>query len=463
MYKQVSVDSVIPRSSTRPSPNWCASSTRTRAASGKAGTVMNRQAAFDIPRNPRRRARSSEVVSELRMVDVGDYVAFIRMEHFANLSDLVDLAAERFFMPGTLKLGHGGEAHARLERRAAHRARPRAQAARRHRLLHADDERPTPRRSTSTTWRSRQPATTPSDNTAFLKRRSNVPASARIEPPGIPLRRRSHSGDRPTGLELPQSIRPSRSALATACMRLTALSFWVGVGQVLVGRVHGQAEPARDFLAGQAVGGQASGIRVRAWRWRACRLPLDRLQPRHAGKQRKERAWVSLSVSLRRARSRRRGKPRARPGRVGIDREGDAAACRARARRSASVQPASRRTRAGGRRRRRPPAAAPSSGGVSAHDLPRHWRLRSTRRQRRLAGIVGIEARDQARACRRAGRRSSSVNAAALMSTAIQRQRRTASAMVTADADRSPARRRRTGCALRPGASAAALCPACFI
>jgi hypothetical protein len=52
-----------------------------------------------------------EVVSELRMVDVGDYVAFIRMERFANVSDLVDSAAERFFMPGTLKLGHGGEAH----------------------------------------------------------------------------------------------------------------------------------------------------------------------------------------------------------------------------------------------------------------------------------------------------------------------------------------------------------------
>jgi hypothetical protein len=52
-----------------------------------------------------------EVVSELRMVDIGDYVAFIRMGRFANVSDLVDSAAERFFMPGTLRLGHGGEAH----------------------------------------------------------------------------------------------------------------------------------------------------------------------------------------------------------------------------------------------------------------------------------------------------------------------------------------------------------------
>lgn len=52
-----------------------------------------------------------EVVTELRMVDIGDYVAFIRMGHFANLSDLVDSAAERFFMPGALRMGHGGDAH----------------------------------------------------------------------------------------------------------------------------------------------------------------------------------------------------------------------------------------------------------------------------------------------------------------------------------------------------------------
>jgi hypothetical protein len=52
----------------------------------------------------------SEVVSELRMVDVCDYLAFIRFEQFASIADLVDSAAELYFMPGTLKLGHGGEA-----------------------------------------------------------------------------------------------------------------------------------------------------------------------------------------------------------------------------------------------------------------------------------------------------------------------------------------------------------------
>ncbi len=51
------------------------------------------------------------VVGELRLVEVADYIAFIRLEHFACLSDLVDSAAELYFLPGTLRLGHGGEAH----------------------------------------------------------------------------------------------------------------------------------------------------------------------------------------------------------------------------------------------------------------------------------------------------------------------------------------------------------------
>lgn len=51
------------------------------------------------------------VVRELRLVDLADYIAFIRMEHFANVADLVDSAAELYFMPGALRLGLGGEAH----------------------------------------------------------------------------------------------------------------------------------------------------------------------------------------------------------------------------------------------------------------------------------------------------------------------------------------------------------------
>lgn len=57
-----------------------------------------------------------EVVSELRMVEVADYIAFIRFDHFACVSDIVDSAAELYFMPGTLKLGHGGDAEVSWDR-----------------------------------------------------------------------------------------------------------------------------------------------------------------------------------------------------------------------------------------------------------------------------------------------------------------------------------------------------------
>lgn len=51
-----------------------------------------------------------EVVYELRLIDAADYIAFIRLEHFACISDLVDSAAELYFMPGTVRLGNGGDA-----------------------------------------------------------------------------------------------------------------------------------------------------------------------------------------------------------------------------------------------------------------------------------------------------------------------------------------------------------------
>ena len=52
-----------------------------------------------------------EVVSELRLVDVADYIAFIRFEHFACISDIVDSAAELYFQPRTVRLGNGGQVH----------------------------------------------------------------------------------------------------------------------------------------------------------------------------------------------------------------------------------------------------------------------------------------------------------------------------------------------------------------
>lgn len=52
-----------------------------------------------------------DVASELRLVDVADYIAFIRLEHFSCIADIVDSAAELYFMPGALRLGHAAEAH----------------------------------------------------------------------------------------------------------------------------------------------------------------------------------------------------------------------------------------------------------------------------------------------------------------------------------------------------------------
>lgn len=52
-----------------------------------------------------------EVVNELRLVDPADYTALIRLESMASLSDVVMTAAELYLMPGTLRLGHGCEAH----------------------------------------------------------------------------------------------------------------------------------------------------------------------------------------------------------------------------------------------------------------------------------------------------------------------------------------------------------------
>ncbi len=50
------------------------------------------------------------VVAELRLVEPADYVAFIRLEQFGCLADIVASAAELFFMPGTVRLGHDGDA-----------------------------------------------------------------------------------------------------------------------------------------------------------------------------------------------------------------------------------------------------------------------------------------------------------------------------------------------------------------
>jgi len=52
-----------------------------------------------------------EVATELRLVDIADYVAYIRLERFSAIADIVDSASELYFQPGTLCFGHGGSAN----------------------------------------------------------------------------------------------------------------------------------------------------------------------------------------------------------------------------------------------------------------------------------------------------------------------------------------------------------------
>jgi hypothetical protein len=49
------------------------------------------------------------VAAELRLVDVGDFIAYIHAEKFANIQDIVNSSVELFFKPGTLSFGWGAE------------------------------------------------------------------------------------------------------------------------------------------------------------------------------------------------------------------------------------------------------------------------------------------------------------------------------------------------------------------
>lgn len=51
-----------------------------------------------------------EFVAELRLVDVVDYVAYLRLEHFGNIADIVSSSAELSLKPGVLRFANSGEA-----------------------------------------------------------------------------------------------------------------------------------------------------------------------------------------------------------------------------------------------------------------------------------------------------------------------------------------------------------------
>ncbi|QND50628.1 hypothetical protein HB779_01250 (plasmid) [Phyllobacterium sp. 628] len=54
-------------------------------------------------------SQMTEVIRDIRLVEVADYIAFIRCELFGNIADIVNSATELTFYPDTLTFGLGGE------------------------------------------------------------------------------------------------------------------------------------------------------------------------------------------------------------------------------------------------------------------------------------------------------------------------------------------------------------------
>jgi hypothetical protein len=51
----------------------------------------------------------SPVASELRLIDVADLISLLRFEYYSSIADLVESAAELYFLPGTVNFGLGGD------------------------------------------------------------------------------------------------------------------------------------------------------------------------------------------------------------------------------------------------------------------------------------------------------------------------------------------------------------------
>ncbi|MGA7658047.1 MAG: hypothetical protein WCA96_14900 [Methylocella sp.] len=54
-------------------------------------------------------AAFESVAAELRLVEAGDFIAFIHDEKFANIQDVVNSSVELFFKPGTVSFGWGAD------------------------------------------------------------------------------------------------------------------------------------------------------------------------------------------------------------------------------------------------------------------------------------------------------------------------------------------------------------------
>jgi hypothetical protein len=52
-----------------------------------------------------------QVVAELRLVEVIDYIAFLRMERLGNVADIVNSSSQLYLKAGTLRFGCEGDVH----------------------------------------------------------------------------------------------------------------------------------------------------------------------------------------------------------------------------------------------------------------------------------------------------------------------------------------------------------------
>ncbi|MEF2071716.1 hypothetical protein [Consotaella aegiceratis] len=50
-----------------------------------------------------------EIVAELRLVEVVDYIAFLRMNQYGNIADIVRSSSELHMKPGALRFADGGD------------------------------------------------------------------------------------------------------------------------------------------------------------------------------------------------------------------------------------------------------------------------------------------------------------------------------------------------------------------
>ena len=54
----------------------------------------------------------ASLAAELRLVDISDYIAYLRMEQFSCIADIVREAADLYFTPGFVRFDMDGEASA---------------------------------------------------------------------------------------------------------------------------------------------------------------------------------------------------------------------------------------------------------------------------------------------------------------------------------------------------------------